>query len=106
MTTITESIQAEVPAAFADREWSEYMHRAFYAQQPAARDEFGEGKVSFEPLDESSIKVTVELEFDAEEGSNLEKQTAEARESLQQTLAGYRAFIEKRCEETNCWTRQ
>jgi hypothetical protein len=102
MKTLTQSIEAGVPAAFANEEWTEFMFRSFYSERPAARDEFGEGTVRFEPAGERSTKVTVEVQYEpAEEaasGDDLER----AREHLGRTLEGYRSFVVQRCEETNC----
>lgn len=103
MPTLTESVEADVPVAFANREWTQFMQDSFFARRQAAQDEYGDGVVTFEAAGEGSTKVTVELQYEAKEGSASEADIAGARVHLEQTLAGYRAFVLKRCDETHCW---
>jgi hypothetical protein len=103
MPTLTESVEAEVPVAFANREWTQFMTDSFFARRQAARDEYGDGVVTFEPAGEGSTKVTVELQYEPKKGSGSEEDIAGAREHLEKTLEGYRAFVVKRCDETHCW---
>jgi hypothetical protein len=103
METMTQSIEAQVPAAFANEEWTEYMFRSFYSERPAASDEFGEGTVRFEPAGQRSTKVTVEVQYRPTEEAASGADLARARDHLGRTLEAYRSFVVERCEETDCW---
>lgn len=103
MAVVSRSIEADVPAAFANREWAEYMQRSFYAQTPASSDDYGDGTVKFEPAGADATKVTVEVEYLPDPGADAKVGLDAASERLTKTLQGFRDFIQKRCEETNCW---
>lgn len=103
MPPLAESIEANVPVEFANREWTQFMTDSFFAPMQAPRDEYGDGVVKFEPAGESSTKVTVELQYEPKKESGSEEDIAGAREHLKQTLTGYRAFVIKRCDATRCW---
>lgn len=105
METLTQSIEARVPAAFANKEWTEYMFRSFYSETPAASDEFDEGTVRFESTSEGSTRVTVQVQYESAEAVAPGERLARARGQLNRTLEGYLAFVVQRCEETNCWTK-
>lgn len=106
MLKLTESIEADVPPEFADREWGRYMVRQFYENQSRAAaeisDQFEEGSVRFEPGGGGSTKVTVELEMEAAPGTDPEGDLTRARGRVESVLEGYRKYVLKRCDETHC----
>ena len=99
MQTITESIDAPVPVAFANHEWSSYLFRSFYYGTPMSSDAFTDGTVTFEPLDANSSKVTIKMGYEQQAGGESE---AEAHLRLATSLQGYRSFVTDRCEKTHC----
>lgn len=106
MPTLSESIEANVPVEFADREWGRYMVRQFYERHPgpdeAISDEFADGTVKFEPEGDALTKVTVELNVQPPPGSDADADVARARKRVGSVLRGYRTFVLKRCDETQC----
>lgn len=98
MSSISASIEVPLPAALADREWTQYLSDAFYAATPAASDAFAGGDVRFEALGEDSSTVTVELQVEPGPGSGSEDEIAAARERLESTLAGFRSYLQRRDE--------
>jgi hypothetical protein len=106
MPTLSESIEATVPLKFANREWGKYMARQFYDRRSGSdeeiSDEFDDGIVKFEPAGEALTKVTVELNVQPPPGSDAEADLARARERVASVLKGYRTYVLRRCDQTQC----
>jgi hypothetical protein len=103
---LSESIEADVPPAFADREWGKYMIRQFYENQSRAAaaigDEFADGVVKFEPDGSASTKVTVELVVEPEPGVDQREDVSRAQKRVESVLEAYRKYVVRRCEQTHC----
>jgi len=103
---LSESIEADVPPAFADKEWGKYMVRQFYENQSRAAaaigDEFTGGVVRFEPRGGASTKVTVELEVEPESGADQRDEVSRAQKRVESVLEAYRKYVLRRCEQTHC----
>jgi hypothetical protein len=107
MKTISESIEADVPVKFANREWSEFMFRSLYGGRAADladvrwwidESDADRGIVKFAPEGDNLSKVTVDLKCGVAPGAGENA----LRERLRRDLEHYRDFVAKRCEETHC----
>ena len=72
MATLTGSIEADVPIAFADREWTEFVFRNLYGSYAKGFEDAAtsinetdadSGTVTFETEGERLVKVSVELTY-------------------------------------------
>jgi hypothetical protein len=111
MATLSGSIEADVPIAFADREWTEFVFRNLYgnyakgfADVAASINETDadSGTVKFETEGERLVKVSVELEYTPRSGSDSGQEVAQAQARLNRDLDKYRTFLLKRCEQESC----
>ena len=110
MAVLKGSIEADVPIAFADKEWTEFVVRSLYgsyakgfADLSASLSDIDadSGKVTFETEGERLSKVSVELEYTpARDDPSADVARAQAR--LELDLAKYRAFLLRRCEQEDC----
>ena len=110
MAILSGSIEADVPIAFADREWTEFVIRNLYGNHatgfvdasPSGTDsEADSGTVKFENQGERPVKVSVELRY-TPHGANPGAEIAEAQARLEHDLDNYRVFLLKRCEQESC----
>ena len=94
MSTLSESIEVDVPARFADREWSEFVFRRLVGHHMTSLGEITWGTAGDESDAQSGIvrfstegdrltKVTVELEYEPHSWSDFEAEEATVRERLQ-----------------------
>jgi hypothetical protein len=107
MRKISESIEAEVPVAFAHREWGEFIFRSQYGGKEANLsdtrwwvDESGadKGVVKFATEGPELSRITVELQTAA----GPEADESDLRVRLRRDLDHYRDFVLRRCDETHC----
>jgi uncharacterized membrane protein len=113
MSTLSESIDVDVPARFADREWSEFVFRRLVGHHMTTLGEITWGTTGDESDATSGIvrfftkgdqltKVTVELEYEPHSWSDFETEEAIVRERLRDDLQRYKAFLLRRCQEESC----
>jgi hypothetical protein len=105
MATITESIKADVPIEYADKEWTEYLFSSLYrayADRPEDRNQESQ-KIDADSctvrfVDESdetvNVSVTVECQVPAE--------TERVREQLTRDLRQFREFLLRHCGQDGC----
>jgi hypothetical protein len=108
MATLSGTIEADVPLAFADREWNEFVRRSLSGSYPAGSGDLAssvadidpdDGVVKFEKKDRQ-VRVTLEMDFTPHGKSGL--QPDEAQRRLDQGMEEYRRFVLRRCEEMHC----
>jgi hypothetical protein len=114
MAILKGSIEADVPLAFADREWSEFMWRSLYgsfakgftevADASVSAIDADSGTVNFETEGDRLVKVSVEVKYTPHAGSDRAGEIAHAQEQLERDLEKYRIFLLKRCEQESCRT--
>ncbi len=113
MATLTGSIEADVPIAFADREWTEFVFRNLYGSYAKGFDavatsinetDADSGTVTFQTEGERITKVSVELEYTPHGGGDRGDEIARAQARLNRDLEKYRTFLLKRCEQESCRT--
>lgn len=113
MAVLKGSIEADVPIAFADREWTEFIWRSLYgslakgfADASASLSEIDadSGTVSFETEGERVVKVSVELEYTPHGHGHPNDEVAKAQARLDRDLEKFRTFLLKRCEQESCHT--
>ena len=113
MSTLSESINVNVPAKFADREWSEFMFRRLVGHYMTSLGEITWGTTGDESDAESGIvrfftegdlltKVTIELEYEPHSWSDFDAEEVSVRERLRDDLQRYKTFLVRRCEEESC----
>lgn len=113
MSRISASVDVDTPLRFADREWTEFVWRMFagYYAMPVAEfvrgvgdddSEADNGVVRFTTEGDRLARVTVELNYSPRNAGSAEQEEAQVRARLQRDLELYRAFLLRRCEETNC----
>jgi hypothetical protein len=114
MATLSGSIEADVPIAFADREWSEFIWRSLYgslasgfpeAASTITETDADSGVVKFETEGERVVKVSVELQYTPRD-VDPEADVARAQARLHADLAKYRTFLLRRCEQDSCRTAE
>ena len=113
MSTLSESISVDVPARFADREWSEFMFRRLVGHYMADLGEITwstsgdesdaeSGLVKFSTADDrltaghgrARVRAALVVGFEAEE--------ATVRRRLRDDLQNFGSFLARRCEEESC----
>jgi len=105
MPAITESIKAEVPIKYADKEWTKYLFSSLYRgyassagdpNQVSQKIDADSCTVTF--VDESdetvNVAVTVECQVPAE--------TERVREQLRRDLEQFREFLLRHCAQDGC----
>jgi hypothetical protein len=110
MAILSGSIEADVPIAFADREWTEFVFRNLYGNYAKGFEDVAasinetdadSGTVQFETEGERLVKVSVELEY-TPHGGDAKAEVARAQARLNADLEKYRTFLLKRCEQESC----
>jgi hypothetical protein len=111
MAILSGSIEADVPIAFADREWTEFVFRNLYGNYAKGFEEVAasinetdadSGTVQFETEGDRLVKVSVELEYTPHSGGDANAEVARAQARLNGDLEKYRTFLLKRCEQESC----
>jgi hypothetical protein len=112
MATLSGSIEADVPIAFADREWSEFVWRSLYGSFARGFSAAGvvainetdadDGTVRFETEGDRLVRVSVEVTYTPHEDGEQTQEIARAQAQLERDLEKYRAFLVKRCEQESC----
>ncbi len=111
MAILRGSIEAYVPLAFADREWTEFVYRNLYGNyakgvaevsSSVTESEADSGTVNLEPEGERLVKVSVELEYTPHGGGDAKAEVAQAQARLEHDLQRYRTFLLWRCEQESC----
>ena len=105
MTTITESITADVPIEYADKEWTEYLFSSMYRANAVSSSDLSQESQKIDAdscvvkfVDESdqtvSVSVTVSVRSQTE--------TDRVRQQLKRDLERYREFLLGRCDQDSC----
>jgi hypothetical protein len=111
MSTLRGSIEADVPASFADREWREFIGRSVYDRFPEGYDDLrselagldaDDGRVTFSDAGDGKVRVTVELEYTPRDAAGPGTDLARAQRELDRDLEKYRSFVMRRCDEELC----
>ena len=110
MAVLKGSVEADVPVAFADQEWTEFVFRSLYGNyargfedvapslaEPAAES----GTVTFETEGGRLVKIAVEVEY-TPRGGDPSADIARAQERLERDLDKYRTFVLRRCDQESC----
>jgi len=109
MATLTSSVRADVPASFANREWTGFVRRSLF--DSAARDsaelasttrliDASSGSVRFAAEPDHHVNVSVDLEYSP--ASPRDEPVPEAQARLDRDLERFRAYVTRRCDETHC----
>ncbi|HMK91774.1 MAG TPA: hypothetical protein VK576_02135 [Thermoleophilia bacterium] len=110
MATLHGTIDADVPIAFADREWREFIGRSVYRRFPRGYDDVAsaiseidadDGTVTFTAEPSGGTRVSVDLVY-SPGGERVEAERAQRR--LDHELLKYREFVLRRCDEVSCRT--
>jgi hypothetical protein len=97
---IRQSVDVNVPAEVANREWTWFCFASLYtrplgAEPDETEAELGEGFVRLENIDEDTTRVTVDLNYCAQfEAITDSEEIEKVRRHLLKTLARYKAFVE------------
>jgi hypothetical protein len=111
MATIKGSIEADVPLAFADLEWSKFVFESLYGSYTRGfadveplidEQDMGAGDVRFETDGDRLVRVTVELDYVPRTTGTADVEIARAEATLQRDLEKYRLFLLDRCERESC----
>jgi len=110
MAVLRSSVEADVPIAFADEEWTEYVFRSLYgnyqegfedvAASLAEIDADG-GTVTFETESDGRVRIAVEAEY-TPQGRDEQADVARAQSWLEHDLEKYRTFLLRRCDQVSC----
>ncbi len=113
MAILSGSVEADVPIAFADREWTEFVFRNLYGNYAKGFDEVNSsvsesdadsGTVKLETEGDRLVKVSVELEYTPHGRGDPNDEVVQAQTRLDRDLERYRTFLLKRCEQESCRT--
>lgn len=96
---INQSIDVRVPAAVANKQWTQFLFWNIYHRSLKGPDETeaqpDPGFVRLEALDEANTQVTVDLNYCAHyEGIDDAVEIAQIQRHLQDTLRRYKEFVE------------
>jgi len=108
MATVTSSVTADVPPAFAEREWTEFVRRSLFdsaaidgaeiASTTSAIDA-DSGTVRFASSSDREVTVSVDLDYTPSQGG---EPVPAAQARLERDLQKFRVFVTRRCDETHC----
>ena len=110
MAVLKGSVEADVPVAFADQEWTEFVFRSLYGNYARgfedvatslAETDAESATVTFETEGERLVKIAVEVEY-TPRGSDLSADVARAQARLERDLDKYRTFVLRRCDQESC----
>jgi hypothetical protein len=98
---IRQSVEVNVPAAVANKEWTQFVFWNIYHRPLGVPDESEAdpeaGFVHLEAVDDRTTRVTVDLNYCANLGDLSDaEEIAKVEEHLSGTLARYKEFIESR----------
>jgi hypothetical protein len=111
MSLLTGSIEADVPASFAEREWRAFVGRSVYDRFPRGyedlRSSFAEldaddGLVTIADTGDGRARVSVEVAYTAHDPADPGSDIARAQRELDHDLNKYREFVLRRCDEELC----
>jgi hypothetical protein len=111
MAVLTGSIEANVPIAFADKEWTEFTFRSLYGNYAKGFEDVAasvsemdadSGTVKFETEGDRLVKVSVTLEYTPHTKGDPVAEVAHAQAQLERDLEKYRTFLLRRCEQETC----
>jgi len=103
--------ERDVPVAFADREWTEFVFRSLYGSYAKgfsdvatslSETDADSGSVTFETEGDRLVKVSVEIEYTPHSGGDPAAEVAQAQARLKRDLEKYRVFLLRRCEQESC----
>jgi hypothetical protein len=110
MAVLKGSVEADVPIAFADKEWTEFAFRSLYGvylkgfedvATSLSENDADSGTVTFETEGERLVRVAVEVEY-MPRGGDATADVARAQARLERDLEKYRLFLLRRCEQESC----
>ena len=111
MAILSGSIEADVPIAFADREWTEFVFRSLYGNYAKGFEDVAasinesdadSGTVRFEIEGDRLVKVSVELAYTPHAGGDPDEEVVRAQAHLERDLEKYHTFLLRRCEQESC----
>ena len=111
MAVLSGTVEADVPIAFADKEWTEFVFRSLYGNYAkgfedvvasVSETDADSGTVNFETEGDRLVKVSVEVEYTPHSGGDPAAEVAHAQAQLERDLEKYRVFLLRRCEQESC----
>ena len=111
MAVLKGSVEADVPIAFADQEWTEFVFRSLYGNYQKGFEDVAasvsetdadSGTVTFETEGERLVRVSVDVEYTPHGGGDPSAEVALAQARLERDLEKYRVFLLRRCEQESC----
>src|SRR5664280_2643864 len=111
MAVLSGSVEADVPIAFADREWTEFVFRNLYGNYAQGFDDVAtslnetdadSGTVKFETEGDQLVRVSVEVTYTPRTDGDASEEVVRAQARLNRDLEKYRTFLLRRCEQENC----
>ena len=111
MAVLKGTVDADVPIAFADKEWTEFVFRSLYGNYAKGFEDVAasvsetdadSGTVTFETEGERLVRVSVEVEYTPHSGGDAAAEVAHAQAQLERDLEKYRVFLLRRCEQESC----
>jgi hypothetical protein len=111
MAVLKGSVAADVPIAFADQEWTEFVFRSLYGNYQMGFEDVAasvsetdadSGTVTFETEGERLVRVSVAVEYTPHGGGDPGAEVARAQTRLERDLEKYRIFLLRRCEQESC----
>lgn len=110
MAVLRSSVEADVPVAFADEEWTEYVYRSLYGNYQKGFEDVAaslaeidaeSGTVTFGTEPDGRVRIAVEAEY-TPHGPDPSADVARAQSSLEEDLEKYRVFLLRRCDQESC----
>jgi len=110
MAVIKGSVEADVPVAFADEEWTEFVFRSLYGNYEKGFEDVAAslaeidadaGTVTFETEPDGRVRIAVEAQY-TPRGADPSADVAHAQSWLEHDLEKYRVFLLRRCEQESC----
>jgi hypothetical protein len=111
MAVLRGTVEADVPIAFADKEWTEFVFRSLYGNYAKGFEDVAasvnetdadSGTVTFETEGDRLVKVSIEVEYTPHSGGDPTAEVAHAQAQLERDLEKYRVFLLRRCEQETC----
>ncbi len=110
MAVLKGSIEVDVPAGFADEEWTEYVFRSLYGNYQRGFEDVAaslaeldadSGTVTFEAEPDGRVRVAVEVEY-TPRGRDPQADVARSQAWLDHDLEKFRTFVLRRCDQVSC----
>jgi hypothetical protein len=111
MTTIRASVEADVPLAFADLEWAEFVFESLYGNYARGfadveplidEQDMDAGKVEFTTEGDRLVRITVALDYVPRTIDTADVETSRAQATLERDLEKYRLFLVDQCTRQQC----